>query len=91
MRSMNFAQDINVIGLDLKVTGIYHAGDPGRMSGPPEHCYPPEPAEVDVHTLTYVDEEGKEYNMMPLTYSDMAEEISEKCIDAVTEWLCNER
>jgi hypothetical protein len=25
----------------------YYAGDPGRLSGPPEHCYPPEPEEVE--------------------------------------------
>lgn len=25
-----------------------HPGDPGRLSGPPEHCYPPEPAEFEI-------------------------------------------
>lgn len=24
-----------------------YKGDSGRVSGPPEHCYPPEPAEYD--------------------------------------------
>ena len=26
----------------------YEPGDPGRLSGPPEDCYPPEPAQVTV-------------------------------------------
>jgi hypothetical protein len=29
----------------------YHPADPGRLSGPPELCYPPEPAEIE-YTLT---------------------------------------
>ena len=25
-----------------------HPGDPGRISGPPENCYPPEPPEFEI-------------------------------------------
>lgn len=32
----------------LQVTFTYFPGDPGRTSGPPERCYPPEPAEFEV-------------------------------------------
>jgi hypothetical protein len=87
---MSFAQEINVLGLDLKATGTYYPGDPGRVSGPPEKCYPPEPAEVEVHSLTYCGED-KEYDMKPLLDSDVGEEVLDKCVEAVTEWLCTER
>ena len=89
-RSIRFAQEINVLGLDLKATGIYYPGDPGRVSGPPEKCYPPEAAEAEVETLIYQDEK-ENYSMMPLLDSDIGEEILEKICDKVTEWLCCER
>jgi len=89
VRQVNFVQEINVLGLDLKATGIYIPGDPGKYSGPPENCYPSEPPEVTVHTLVYQDEQ-QNYNMMPLLESDVGEEICDKCIEAVAEWLCNE-
>lgn len=40
--------------------GTYTPGDPGRISGPPEYCYPPEPPEVEWETLevTLHDEDG---------------------------------
>lgn len=30
----------------------YSPADPGRISGPPEKCYPPEPAEISFTLLT---------------------------------------
>ena len=30
------------------VSGNFSPGDPGRTSGPPERCYPPEPAEFEI-------------------------------------------
>lgn len=33
-------------GMEIEFT--YHAGTPGRFSGPPEDCYPDEPAEVEI-------------------------------------------
>lgn len=35
-------------GLDLIVTLNYYPANPGKIYGPPENCYPPEPAEVDI-------------------------------------------
>ena len=45
--------------IDVRVCGIpaiarvthYWPGDPGYMSGPPDRCYPPEPAELDWELL----------------------------------------
>lgn len=30
---------------------VHSFGDPGRLTGPPEHCYPPEGADIEVLTL----------------------------------------
>lgn len=46
-------QDID--SFPVSVSGIpaiakveeYRPGDPGRLTGPPERCYPPEPEEVE--------------------------------------------
>ena len=31
----------------------YHKGSPGRLSGPPENCYPPEPAYIEIESITH--------------------------------------
>ena len=39
---------LNFHGVDIEVEVTnYYGGDPGRIYGPPELCYPPEPAEVE--------------------------------------------
>ncbi len=35
----------------LEVLFGYTPADPGRTSGPPERCYPPEDAEVELHAV----------------------------------------
>lgn len=40
--------EVEVEGQTLRLTYNYTAGDPGRTSGPPEDCYPPEPEEVEI-------------------------------------------
>jgi hypothetical protein len=79
-RNIPITVDINVLGLDLTATAYYHPGDPGRLSGPPEKCYPPEPAEVEVVKLFC----GK-YDMCVLLESDVADEICDKCIEVIEE------
>lgn len=37
--------------LEVSVTASYIPGSPGRFSGPPEHCYPEEPAEVELLSI----------------------------------------
>lgn len=34
-------------------------GNPGRVSGPPEHCYPPEGAEFELESIHVLDEDCK--------------------------------
>lgn len=38
----------------FKAKGKAHPGDPGKLSGPPEDCYPPEPGYVDWHEIKCV-------------------------------------
>jgi hypothetical protein len=50
--------------IETRVAGIpccarlthFYGGDPGRLFGPPEHCYPPEPQEMD---WTILDRRGR--------------------------------
>jgi hypothetical protein len=39
---------IEIGGQDLEVELDYSPGDPGRTSGPPEKCYPPEDPSIDI-------------------------------------------
>jgi hypothetical protein len=84
MKAKRYAGTINVLGLDVDFSAYYTPGDPGRVSGPPEKCYPPEPPEVEVDELTTEDEQ-RTYDMMVLLQSDVADEICEKVIDAIEE------
>ena len=47
-------------GTEVEVSVLYEftAGSPGRISGPPEDCYPPEGDEVAINTVL-VDEDGQ--------------------------------
>lgn len=38
-------------GVELRVSFSATPSDPGRLSGPPERCYPPEPPEFDLETI----------------------------------------
>jgi hypothetical protein len=37
--------------VEVRITFTFRPGDPGRYSGPPEHCYPAEPAEVEFDSV----------------------------------------
>lgn len=62
-------------GLTLTGTAVYYPGDPGRYYGPPEHCYPSEPAEIEICSLKYGDKDV----WFLLDAEDIANEISD-CI-----------
>lgn len=40
------------IEMPVVVEYHYHKGTPGRTSGPPEHCYPAEPAWVEIESVS---------------------------------------
>lgn len=48
-------EDDEPVEQDVVIQYYYTPGTPARVSGPPEHCYPEEPAEVDMQVF---DEDG---------------------------------
>ena len=38
---------------EVVVEYAFHKGDPGRTSGPPERCYPPEPAYIEIISVMH--------------------------------------
>ena len=52
--------------VEITVEAKYIPGDPGRLSGPPEDCYPPEPPEVEI--VSAVDPDG---NQVELTSAEV--------------------
>ena len=39
--------------IEVDVEFDYTPGDPGQLYGPPEDCWPPEPAEVEICDVIY--------------------------------------
>lgn len=42
---------MTISGIDLEVEYVYHPELPGKLSGPPETCYPAEPEEVEIYQI----------------------------------------
>jgi len=40
--------------IEVDVEFDYTPGDPGQLYGPPENCWPPEPAEVEICDVIYI-------------------------------------
>jgi hypothetical protein len=47
----NATYTLELGGKTLRVHYSYRPGDPGRTSGPPERCYPPEPEELEISSI----------------------------------------
>jgi hypothetical protein len=46
-----YTSTVERAGHELRVTFSASPGDPGRTSGPPERCYPPEPPEFEIERI----------------------------------------
>ncbi len=65
------------IPVKVRVTH-YTPGDPGRLSGPPENCYPPEPEEIAFEVI----------GELPSTASiENSEEVYDMVLQAHQNWL----
>lgn len=47
---------IEIMGVEFlaEVDYSYYPGSPGKVDGPPEDCYPPEPEELDINYVILV-------------------------------------
>lgn len=56
----------------------YVPGSPGKLTGPPENCFPPEPAELEIIKL-YVDESvlAGEFKEVPMEVVDLINELTD--------------
>ena len=52
MRKFSLATEHLETETELVIYFTFTPGDPGRYSGPPENCYPAEPAEVEFDSVT---------------------------------------
>jgi len=61
----------------------YSPGDPGRTYGPPEKCYPPEPAELDITAVQNLagDDITDQVSVEEL------EKLSERIYDNAHKWM----
>lgn len=55
----------------------YIKASPGRLSGPPEKCYPPEPSEIEDVELCVWSEYSKEWEFVPYPIVDRLMEKDE--------------
>jgi len=83
-------------GYDFKVTHYHYTkGSPGKLSGPPENCYPPEPAEIeDIELEIYNQYGNKEYEKLPDSMVDFLMEddmFYEELLEAVEDSIFAER
>ena len=72
-------------GLQFTAEVNYTPGTSGRVTGPPEDCYPPEPSEVEFISLDC----GQDTAMF-LLYSDRSEWIHEAALTALEKTLEDE-
>lgn len=94
---MNITFECFGLTLDAEVT--FYPGREGRLSGPPEDCYPSEPDEIEFEKLVCIvddlDGEKKVYDAMFLLYSSDVEDLEEAAVAearvAYRDWLEDER
>jgi hypothetical protein len=53
-------------------------GRPGRYWGPPEHCHPDEPPEVEISEVLY-----QQVDVAPLLDEDTLDTLTDQCLEYV--------
>lgn len=71
---------------ELTITGEVEPYIPGKISGPPEHCYPAEGGTASIIDILYVPENGTTLDKWPgqLT-SEEEDEVEEMLVNQATE------
>jgi hypothetical protein len=85
---MIFATEIRGVPCKVRVT-YYVPADPGRTYGPPERCYPPQPAVVDFDVL---DEQGRPDSALESRMDDAdTRAVEQEAITAMEEQIQADR
>lgn len=53
--ALNLNFTVTIRDQQAEVVGWYSPGDPGKLYGPPEDCYPPEPADFEADSIVLED------------------------------------
>ena len=70
-------------GVAFHATGYYVGGRPAQVSGPPEHCYPEEPAEWEFYTLKAETSPDKWVDAMWALETTLADDLTAAAIEAI--------
>lgn len=70
-------------GVAFHATGYYLPGRPAQIYGPPEHCYPEEPAEWEFHTLKAETAPDKWADAMWALETTLADDLTDAAIEAI--------
>lgn len=62
------------ITLDIKVIS-FHLGRPAQTSGPPESCYPEEPADIEFEVCTLTGHELSESDLGETAWSELYDDV----------------
>jgi hypothetical protein len=65
--------------IEYRVEGTYTPEDPGRVYGPPENCYPPEPDSFEIDHGYYADSPDR------LIPDDLVDTLTEKARERAAE------
>lgn len=79
---LDYTVEIDDVEYVARVTS-YYPGDPGRTSGPPEMCYPPEPPEIEWELWTVDDK--------PAPDEVLTSQREDEITDQLLEWLQEEQ
>ena len=79
----NVTIEFNALGQAFIATGYYVAGAPAQVSGPPEHCYPEEPAEWEFATLKVETSPDKWVDAMWALDTALADDLTDAALEAI--------
>ena len=80
-KSRSFETVVELEGKEVEVTAeyTYSPGMPGKTSGPPENCYPDEPAECEVEVIYLTADKTKTDIMSKLATEQIENVFEEAC------------
>ena len=69
--------------VEFVMTYEYTPFRPGRISGPPEDCYPDEPEELEIESIEHISSILPDGNLMNILEDDFIEHLEDRLLDAI--------